>query len=55
MSSAVQPFCAMLVAAAALTQVQFSNDFDFGAAVGSGFLYTFTLQPIIPFTIVTPF
>ena len=40
---------------AALTLVQFSNDFDFGAAVGSGFLYPFTLQPIIPFTIFTLF
>lgn len=40
---------------AALTQIQFSNDFDFGAAVDSGFLYTFTLQPIISFTIVTLF
>jgi hypothetical protein len=34
-----------------LTQVQFSNDFYFGAAEGNGFLYNFTLQPIIPFTI----
>ena len=34
-----------------LTQVQFSNDFDFGAAGGNGFLFTFTLQPIIPFKI----
>lgn len=34
-----------------LTQVQISNDFDFGAAGGNGFLYTFTLQPILPFKI----
>ena len=34
-----------------LTQVQFSNDFDFGAAGGNGFLYTFMLQPIVPFKI----
>ncbi|MGC1650832.1 MAG: hypothetical protein WA741_33835 [Candidatus Sulfotelmatobacter sp.] len=36
---------------AALTQVQLSNDFDFGAAGGNGFLYTFMLQPIVPFKI----
>jgi hypothetical protein len=34
---------------AAEIQVQFSNGFDFGAAGGNGLLYTFTLQPIIPF------
>lgn len=36
---------------AALTQFQFSNEFDFDAAAGNGFLYTFTLQPIVPFKI----